>query len=256
MSETKSQTRGCYIVLEGDEGCGKTTQVKRLCERLKQAGFVAEYVREPGSVAVGEKLREILLDPGTSLDPVTELHLFLAGRAQLLTEKVRPMLEDGVWVLSDRSTTSTYVYQGLGRQLDVLPNTHGLAAPAGNSVFREVVNSVARLAPVDLTIVLDIPLEISLERTRGREMASGVQADRFELESLGFRRRINDGYRQAAKFLPTAVGFVDGIGTLGEVDDRIWSMLTDWAISQHKFPGTSQRRLWDMGKPFYEGNEA
>jgi dTMP kinase len=170
--------RGLYIALEGPEGAGKTTQLRRLAARLRAAGLEVVEVREPGGTAVGELLRSILEDPAHgTLTPEAEALLFAAARAQLLREVVGPALEQGRTVLSDRSVYASLAYQGFGRGLGL-----------------EAVWSVNHLATggllPDLVILLDLPVEEGLRRDT-RKASAG---DRIAREDVAFHRRVREGY--------------------------------------------------------------
>jgi dTMP kinase len=257
LAEQREQgkPRGRHIVLEGDEGCGKTTQVERLAEQLRAQGHEVRIIQEPGGLMsakeaakihdfdklpLGFKLRYILKKPidGEEIEPLAELHMFLAQRAQLLITVVEPLLAAGVWVLSDRSSTSTLVYQGWGRGLNVPGH------PKHVPHFRTTVMAVAKLAPVDLTVILDIPLEQSASRIEARETNGGEALDRFELAGDEFRRAINDGYRRVSGLAAHAI--VDGIGTPDEVEKRIWTTVTDWHLNL-----ANPAHKWNPGQPFY-----
>ena len=199
--------RGRYIVLEGDEGAGKSSQLGRVQQALQAQGHKVEIVREPGGDAFAETMRQILKHAEYHIPAVAEVLAFSAARASMLQNVVRPLLDAGTWVLSDRSYLSTLVYQGLG---------HGLDSPE----FRQVVEYGIQAAPPDLTIVLDVSLEESEQRQAGR----GLPTDRFDL-GAEFRRTINEGYRN---FPPQAnLVHVDGHGTLEEIEARIMKAITD-----------------------------
>jgi dTMP kinase len=168
-------SRGRFIVLEGGEGTGKSTLLPRLAARLRERGLAVVETREPGGTAVGEGVRVLLRD---RLDPWAETFLFLAARAQLTAEVIRPSLAQGVWVVCDRFAASTLAYQGYGRGLDL-------------EALR-LLNRVAtgNLEP-DLTILLDLEPAEGLRR-------KGAQADdlRTGAESLAFYERVRQGYRE------------------------------------------------------------
>jgi dTMP kinase len=194
-----------YIVLEGDEGAGKTEQMARVRRRLQTQGVKVEIVREPGGDKFAEEMRRILKHAEYHIPPVAEVLAFSAARAGMIQNVVRPLLDTGTWVLSDRSYISTLVYQGIG---------HGLDSPE----FRRVVEYGIQAAPPDLTIILDVSLEVSRLRQDGR----GLAKDRFDLGD-DFRRKINQGYRD---FKSSAkVVHVDGHDSLTEVEDRIMAAL-------------------------------
>ncbi len=178
--------RGLYIALEGPEGAGKTTQLRRLAARLRAAGLEVVEVREPGGTAVGELLRGILEDPAhQTLTPEAEALLFAAARAQLLREVVRPALEQGRTVLSDRSVYASLAYQGFARGLGL-----------------EAVWSVNHLATggllPDLVILLDLPVEEGLRRDTRKASVE----DRIGREDVTFHRRVREGYLSLSRENP------------------------------------------------------
>jgi len=166
---------GLFIAFEGGEGCGKSTQSRLLLKKLEQQNIPAVLTHEPGGTALGNELRKALKRKrGSSISPQAELFLVAASRAQLVTELIRPALEEGKVVICDRFTYSTLVYQGYGRGLE--------------ASFVEMVNNIAtgNLKP-NLTILLDISPEQGLARKRSLR-------DRFELEDLSFHQRVREGY--------------------------------------------------------------
>lgn len=170
---------GRFLVLEGGEGAGKTTQAQLLCEWLEAKGLPVLLTRDPGGTEAGEVIRRLILGggPGVVL-PRAEVLLYLASRAQLVDAVIRPALEDGQAVISDRFVLSTLAYQGGGRGFD-----------RGDL---SVLNRFASggLEP-DLTILLDVPVEVGLVRTRAR---GGGGLDRIEREELAFHRRVRETY--------------------------------------------------------------
>lgn len=176
--------RGLYIALEGPEGSGKTTQLRRLAARLRQRGLEVVEVREPGSTALGEQVRALLEDPAHGdMTAEAEALLFAAARAQLLRRVVRPALEQGRVVLSDRCVYASLAYQGYGRGL-------------GEEVVRRV-NEVATggLLP-DLVVLLDLPVEEGLVRDAGKSRSGG---DRIGQEAVEFHRRVREGYLRLSR---------------------------------------------------------
>jgi dTMP kinase len=194
---------GLYIALEGPEGSGKSTQLKILADRLRHLGLEVVETREPGGVEVAEAIRSILLDPAhRSITPEAEMLLFAAARAQLVREVVRPALEQGRIVLSDRSVYASLAYQGVARTLGV-------------DVVRRV-NEVATggLLP-DLVLVLDLPPEEGLSRAR---------PNRFEGEDPEFHRRVREGFLRLGREDPR-VRVVPASGGVQEVASRIWEQV-------------------------------
>ncbi len=185
-----------FVSIEGIEGCGKSTQARRLAEWL---GPQALLTAEPGGTALGRAIRELVLAKGGRVSPVAELLLFFADRAQHVEEVVRPALAAGRTVVSDRYTDSTLAYQGYGRGLS-LELVRSLAAHATGG-----------LSP-DLTVLIDVPVEIGLARARRR----GV-ADRIEVEVREFHERVREGYHCLAREERTRWVVIDGSGDEAEV---------------------------------------
>ena len=179
--------RGKFIVLDGPEGCGKTTQARRLHEWLQDQGKKVLLTREPGGTRLGETLRTALLDKrGPGVVPRAELFLFLADRAQHLEEVVVPALERGEWVVSDRFSTSTLAYQGIAQGL-------GLEAVGEMDAFaRQGVEP-------DLTIVLDVAAEVGLDRV------SLFGHQKIEERGVAFHRRVREGFLSLAAQDPRCV---------------------------------------------------
>jgi len=178
---------GLFIVLEGVEGAGKSTQARLLSRWMDQLGISHTLAREPGGTPVGEAIRSIVLDKGDLTMPAeTELLLILAARAAFCQDVVRPALEEGQVVLADRFDFSTFAYQGYGRGLDLL------------EVRRANALATRGLEP-DLILVLDLPVEEGMER----KGAAGGK-DRIEREGGSFLRRVRDGYLALATEGPRA----------------------------------------------------
>jgi len=186
-----------FIAFEGGEGCGKSTQARRLATRLD-----AVLTREPGGTALGVRLRELLLDPQTvELAPRAEALLMAADRAQHVAEVVRPALADGRHVVSDRFAGSSLAYQGFGRGLAV-----------------EEVAHLSDWASVGLAPDLVILLVVSSDVARAR---LARQLDRFEQEDPGFHQRVADGFTALAAADPDRWVVIDGYGSVDEVADRV-----------------------------------
>lgn len=195
---------GKFITFEGGEGCGKTTQIGLLAEALEQRGYDVLRVREPGGTAVGERIRSILLaKESDGLDPVAELMLYEAARAQICRDVIRPALAAGKVVLCDRFYDSTVAYQGYGRGLDVgLIRRLNEAATDG-------------LAP-DATVMLFIDPAEGLRRAMGVTGGDG-EGDRIEAAGLAFHQRVHDGFARIAMEEPDRVAVVGASGTVDEV---------------------------------------
>ncbi len=205
--------RGKFITFEGGEGCGKSTQVERLKVALKTVGIEAVFTREPGGTLIGEEIRRLIKDQEN--DPpcdASELLLFLAARAQLVKEVIRPALERGVWVVSDRFSDSTFAYQGYGRGIDLelLNKVNGFACEG--------------LKP-DLTIFIDVKSEVAKMRRHNREQTTNTKADRIEKAGEEFHRRLREGFLTLAKNEPRRIVVVDGNGTEEEVWGEVWKTL-------------------------------
>ena len=172
-------TRGRFIVLEGVEGVGKTTQWKQLGDRLRQAGHTVVAVREPGGPNVGEFIRELVLSGTRTIPPSTEALLFAASRAEVVSMVIQPALDRGETVLVDRFLLSTYAYQGGGRGLD--------------HASLQAINQFATngLAP-DVTLLLTLPLDAALERAALRSVP-----DRIEREDRSFHQRVAETFLEA-----------------------------------------------------------
>ena len=200
-------SRGVFITFEGCEGCGKTTQIGLLSERLQKANKEILVTREPGGTTVGEMVRHILIgNEASNMCPETELLLFAACRAQLVREVLVPELQRGKFILCDRFLDSTTVYQGVARQLAQGP------VKAINDF------AVGNLMP-DLTIVLDIPAEES--RLRVQRRINSIP-DRIEKESINFYAAVREGYLYLAKELPERLVLIDGSKDVATVSNAIW----------------------------------
>lgn len=194
------------------EGAGKSTQLRRVAEALRGRGVEPVVTREPGGTAVGEALRELLLDERRTIGRLTELFLILAARAAFVEEVVAPALEAGRIVLTDRYDLSTFAYQGGGRGLDLLQLRR--------------VNRVATcgIRP-DLYIVLDVDVR------EGRARRPNAEVDRIESEGEGFHLRVAETYRQLAESQPN-VALVDGRQEIERVFRSVWRVLAS------RFPET------------------
>jgi len=189
--EARQSEKGKLITFEGPEGSGKSTQSKLLCAYLRGKGIPFTYAREPGDTKIGEKIREILLDPANvSMGQRCECFLFMAARAQLVKEVVGPALKEGKVVVLDRFTDSTIAYQGYGHNLDIelIKN------------LSEFV--VGELAP-DLTILLDIETEEGLKRSSAHH-----PQDRMEKKSANYHRMVRDGYLRLATSEPERIKLI------------------------------------------------
>ncbi|MGH7815169.1 MAG: dTMP kinase [Candidatus Binataceae bacterium] len=189
--------RGIFITLEGVEGSGKTTQAAILGDALRKGARRSVIVtHEPGGTRAGEAIRAIFLDPAIALAVEAELMLVLADRAQHIREKLKPALDAGDIVISDRYSDSTTAYQGYGRGFDL-------------KLLAELNRLASGGIMSDLTIVLDLPAEAGLARTVARARGTGRGADRFEGERAEFHRQVRDGFLAIAKADPSRVTVID-----------------------------------------------
>jgi len=182
-----------FITLEGVDGSGKSTQAEMLARAL---GASAITLREPGGTEAAERIRQLLADPGTPLDPIAELMLFCAARADLVSRVIRPALETGRTVICDRFTDSTLAYQGVARNLGIIR-------------VREMTEVATDGLTPDLTLWLKIDPAFGLDRARSD--------DRFEAEGVRFQKRVAEAYEDIARREPARVIPVDASGTPEEV---------------------------------------
>jgi len=199
------------ITFEGIEGSGKTTQLEYIVEYLVKKGIKSVITKEPGGTKIGENIRSILLDPKNGLiDPLTELLLYCADRAQHIKQFILPMMNEGKIVLCDRFHDSTIVYQGFARGLDADLIKQLNALILGN------------LRP-DKTFLLDLPPEVGLRRAWS-QINHGNRPDtetRFEKESMNFHQKIRDGYLKLSKSEPERFVIIDASGDVATVKEQI-----------------------------------
>ena len=204
----QADNRGRFITLEGTEGVGKSTNLQFIQSVLEQYKVQYQLTREPGGTPLAEQVRELLLaNREERVAEDAELLLVFAARAQHLSQVVRPALERGEWVLCDRFTDATFAYQGGGRGLD-------------NQFISQLETMVQRGLQPDLTILLDLPVEIGLARARQR-----ADLDRFENEKIVFFERVREAYLARAKSDPQRFAVVDASGTLEQVQQQIRGVL-------------------------------
>ncbi len=200
--------RGKFITLEGPEGAGKSTHLRLLAERLRAQGITVLTTREPGGTRLGEAVRGLLQfdDAGESPVPRAELLLFLASRAQLSEKVIRPALERGEWVLSDRFCDSTFAYQGYGRGMDI-----------------EALRVLNGFATTDLLPDLTLLLDISQEESRQRVAERCGPADRFEQERDTFHQRLAEGFRALAAQEPQRIRRIASDGPQSQTAEAVWA---------------------------------
>ena len=207
--------RGKFITFEGLDGTGKSTQMRKLAAVLREGGHEVVETREPGGTPTAEKIRKVLLDSGTAgLDPLAEMALMFASRAQHIAEVIEPGLAAGAVVLCDRFTDSTEAYQGSGRRL-------------GSEPVRELHRVLCGNLQPDLTILMDSNPQASVNRARRRNKRHSKNAarshdeNRFEQETRGFFGRVREGYMAIARREPGRVAVVDARGTPTQTHERI-----------------------------------
>jgi dTMP kinase len=205
--------RGLFITLEGLDGSGKTTQIKRLAAWMQKRGITPAVTRQPGGTATGDRIRELLLDSRSAgLAPMAEMALMFADRAQAIAEVIEPALASGRTVLCDRFTDSTEAYQGGGREI-------------GSGPVLELHRLVCGGLQPDLTLLLLPSLEIGLSRARRRNdrvtAQAGKDEGRFEQEEDAFFRRVWNAYRAIAAREPDRVAVIEGDLSIDDVHEQI-----------------------------------
>lgn len=217
--------RGLFISFEGTECSGKSTQVQLLCERLESLGYIVQKLREPGGTPIGEEIRHTLKHSPNNSDmtPETELLLMNASRAQLVREKIRPALSEGKIVVCDRFYDSTTAYQGYGRQLNL-------------SDVQYIIDFAVGDTRPDLTLLIDVPLEISFQRRqlRNAPLFFGKEQirDRIEDADFAFFERVHYGFQQIAKNEPDRVKIIDGTKDILTIAEKIWQVVEPFILSK------------------------
>jgi dTMP kinase len=207
-----------FITLEGIEGSGKTTQVRHIVEFLQSKGHACVATREPGGTRIGKQIRALLLDPESSdIDPMTELLLYTADRAQHVKQFVLPLLSAGKVVLCDRYYDATVVYQGYARGLDI-------------GLIRNLHKLILKDLKPDITILLDLPPEVGLARA-WKQINNGTRTDiesRFEKETLAFHEKVRSGYLELARLEPERFRVVDASKSESQVQKEILGILSSF----------------------------
>lgn len=192
-------SKGLLITIEGNEGCGKSTQIKLLEEALKTKGYSVTVIKEPGSTSIGNKIRELIKDPNNKICSEAELFLFQAARAQLVQEVIKPKLNAGEIILVDRFYDSTWVYQGWARGINLM------AVEFTNYLSTTGVE-------LNKTFLIKTPLEVCMTRIHNRG-----ELDRFEKEGIKLLARIEAGYNELAKLYPNRITVINGDKPINEV---------------------------------------
>ena len=204
---------GRFITLEGGEGAGKSTQLALACELIRAAGHEVVATREPGGTMRAEQIRSLLLDKTSEPMPATcELLLMFAARATHLENLIKPSLARGAWVVCDRFTDASYAYQGAGRGMS-------------SEHIRALETIVQAGLKPDLTLLLDTPAAIGLQRAQQRNRTQHSAADRFESEHAAFFERVRNGYLQIAKREPERVRLIDASRPLEHVSADVRATL-------------------------------
>jgi dTMP kinase len=203
--------RGLLLTFEGVEGSGKTTQAQLLSSSLSELGYECILTRDPGGTPIGEAIRELLLSPKyEEMDALTELFLYLASRGQLIRDVVRPGLEAGKLVISDRFSLSSLVYQASAR---------GLKSALVARLDRLITDQIKP----DLVILLDLPVTLGLAR---------ASSDRLAREPLDFHERVRQAYLASARRAPKRVRVFDGKRSISELNEAIKSMVIEFLRSK------------------------
>jgi dTMP kinase len=213
---------GTFITFEGIDGSGKSTQLRLLGNFLRVNGCDALLTREPGGTTLGLRLRAALLDATEEVDPLTELLVFAADRAQHVRRMVRPALAAGRVVISDRYADATVAYQGGGRGF----------AP---ELIAQIVQLATEGLKPDLTLLFDVPVEESTNRTTRRSTSKTSSRDRLDIEHADFHARVRDAYLQIALAEPERVKLIDTSGPVEQTHDRVKEIVVPYLQSRGHF---------------------
>ncbi len=225
----KEKLKGKFIVLDGPDGCGKTVQLELLAVRLKDEGIPTVQTNDPGGTPIGDQISSLLkYDAKGHMDAVTEAMLFMASRAQLVAEVVKPAVETGKTVLCDRFISSTCAYQG----------SSGYPVEKIIELGRFAVGDIWP----DLTVIIDVPVEEARERTGHKRyqktkvnhkyanqgfLFDNVVADRFDSRTLEYHRRVRKWFLEIGKYYPGAAEIIDGRGDIQAVHKKICQLISD-----------------------------
>ena len=207
-----------FITFEGIDGCGKSTQLRMLASELRLRGREVVTTREPGGTPLGSRIRQLVLDTEEQVDPLAELLLYAADRAQHVRRLVRPALESGHFVLSDRYADATVAYQGAGRGFP-----------------EEIISEVVALATgglmPDLTLIFDLTVEESVRRAEQRSL-KGDKRDRLDAEDAAFHTRVRDAYLRIAASDPDRVHVIDAGGSVQETQSQVMKLVMPFIESK------------------------
>ena len=204
----KKEDAGVFIVFEGPEGAGKTTQIARLATRLRESGIEPVLTREPGGTPAADAVRSVILDPALTIDPLPEFLLYSASRAQHVAEVIAPALGKNKTVISDRFFGASVAYQGYGRGLEL-------------AFIHDLTERVTKGIKPDLVLLLDLDPAIGLER-----VAKRGQKDRLERAELAFHRRVREGFLEQAKANDTWAVF-DAMQSEADLADALWETVQE-----------------------------
>jgi dTMP kinase len=219
VAARKAPIRGRFITFEGGEGSGKSTQIRILADRLAAAKLRAIVTREPGGSPGAEIIRHLVLSGmGKLLGPEAETLLFVAARDDHAHAVIKPALEQGIWVLCDRFSDSTRAYQG----------TLGHVDPRVLNAMERV--TIGDLKP-DLTVILDVPVEIGMQRAAARRGAAAP--DRFEAEDIDFHQKLRDAYRRIAETEPQRCALIDANADANTVAAKVWTALRERLLASN-----------------------
>lgn len=213
---------GTFITFEGIDGSGKSTQLRLVSNYLREHGCDPLLTREPGGTTIGLRLRAALLDADEEVDPLTELLVFAADRAQHVRRVLRPALANGGLVISDRYADATVAYQGAGRGF----------APA---LVSEIVNLATEGLVPDLTLLFDVPVTESTNRTT-RRSNSRNKRDRLDIEHSDFHQRVREAYLKIAEAEPDRVKVIDTSGAVEVTQGRVRAILLPFLQSRGLLP--------------------
>ena len=215
--------KGLFIVMEGPDGSGKTTQINLLKEYLEEAGYECLITREPGGTVIGEEVRQLILNPEhKEMSPVTEMLLYAASRAQLVHEVIGPALEEGKIVISDRFVDSSIVYQGIARKLGI--STVSAVNAPGIGIYRP-----------DGIFFIDLSEEEGLRRKKEQK-----NLDRMEQEGIDFHHMVSEGYRKVLSGRPEVMK-IDGGRSIDTIQKKIRNHVDELLRKNNKRIGTNRK---------------
>jgi dTMP kinase len=211
LSKHDDPVRGTFVTFEGIDGCGKSTQMRMIASKLRVRGLEVVTTREPGGTSLGKRIRTVLLDPLTEVDPLTELLLFAADRAQHVRTLLRPAIATGNIVFSDRYADATAAYQGAGRNFTP-------------KVISDVIALATEGLKPDLTLIFDLPVAECLSRTVRRTEGEN-KTDRLDAEDASFHTRVRNAYLELAAAEPDRIRIIDASGSVNETHVKVIDLI-------------------------------